>query len=464
MIFRTTLTAVIITALASSVSASILTVGPNGDYSSIQVAIDLAIVAGGENEIRVQAGTYSEHVIVPSAFTAGSLAILGGWDSAFITRSPDAESTTIDGTQTGRPLTFEISGGEVHLDTITFSGGLVGATLPFGGGIQASLTGDAVIRLNNCRIVGNKVDSLGQAWGGGLSAWLAGTSELHITRVFVLDNTVHSASSGGGSGGMYIAASDSSIVEISSAVVDRNKVTTSNLSALIQYGGMAVFGDDASIVTVEDTQVRENSLEGSASVWVSGAKLDGGQSLVVQRCQFVDNQAPLSTSVYQTYIANGRVTDSVVAGGNANGILLGSDEISITATNLTAADAPGVGISLYVGTDSDVTLYNTALFGNAVDLEIFPGSTGSLEMGFNLIGIDPGFVDPAARNYRLGIGSVAENAGTNTPPGGLGLLDCDGGPRIVDGNVDIGAFEGISEIFSDGFESSTTEAWSAVFP
>ncbi len=464
MILRLILVLLLSVVFTPHLGAAVFTVGPNGVYNSLQAAIDAAIGTGGEQEIRVEAGLYQENLNISPPFFGGSIMILGGWNDDFSARSPDAESTVVDGNQTGRPLTLEISGGAVLVDSITFSGGLVDGTLPFGGGIDAWLTGDAIIRVENCRIAENSIVSPSQAWGGGVSVWLQGTSELHLNRVFVLENTADCGSGAGGSGGLYIVASDSSIVTISSASIEGNTVQTSNLSALIQYGGIAVFGDDDSLVTIEDTQVRANSLEGSTNVWVSGAQLSGGQSLVVQRCRFIDNHAPLSDSVYQTFVNHGRLTDSIVAGGNANGLYLGSNNISIEATNLTVADAPGVGVSLNVGTNSSISLFNSAIFGNTVDLEVFPWSTGLLDMNFNLVGSNPGFVDPTNRDYHLLIGSPAENAGTNSPPGDLGPLDCDRGPRIIDSTVDIGAFEGISEVFTDGFESSTTQAWSYISP
>ena len=81
-----------------------------------------------------------------------------------------------------------------------------------------------------------------------------------------------------------------------------------------------------------------------------------------------------------------------------------------------------------------------------------------------MIGVDPLFVNTGLPDYELGIGSPAENAGDNNPPGGLGLLDMGGNPRIVDGTVDIGAYEGIAEIFSDGFETGLATSWSATTP
>ena len=40
----------------------------------------------------------------------------------------------------------------------------------------------------------------------------------------------------------------------------------------------------------------------------------------------------------------------------------------------------------------------------------------------------------------------------------------DGNPRIKDVTVDIGCYEGIAEIFSDGFESGQTTNWTVTSP
>jgi len=463
MILRSIIALLLIAIFTPNLGAAILTVGPSGIYSSLQVAVDAAIVAGGHQEIRVQAGVYYENLSVGPTSFVGTISIVGGWNDDFSVRSLDPGSTVVDGNQSGRPLTVDLSGGSILFDSITFSNGLVQDTSSFGGGVDAWLSGNAVFQMENCRVSQNSVVSPGQAWGGGISARTRGGSELHMNNVSVVDN-VADCVVGGGSGGLYIVASDTSTVVISSAAIERNSVHTENGIAVIQYGGIAVFGDGDSVVVVEDSLVKENKLLGSSSVWASGAQLDGGQSLTVRRCRFIDNSADSSNNVYQTVIRSGLFTDSIVAGGNANGLYIHGNDISVQATNLTIADAPGVGLNLYVGTNSHIAIFNSIAFGNMVDLEISPSSTGFLDMDFNLIGIDPGFVEPAFRDYHLLIGSPAENAGTNSPPGALGPLDCDRGPRIIDSTVDIGAYEGISEVFTDGFESSTTQAWSNVFP
>jgi len=450
--------------IATNLDAAVFTVGQDGTYPLIQDAIDAAIAAGGDdNEIRVQSGTYHEGLSVVAPGLEGVLVVTGGWNSSFSARSTDPRSTVVDGDQTVRPLTLEISSGEVSIETITVANGRARDPDSFGGGVHASLDGDAVLRLENCRVSGNAVVSPGQAWGGGVWVWTRGGSGFRMSNVSVVDN-VSDCFVGGGSGGLYIVASDTSSVIIAGSRIERNTVRTDNGAALIQYGGIAVFGEGDSVVVVEDTLVKDNALRGSSSVWASAAQLDGGRSLTVRRCRFIDNSAELSGNVYQTVIRRGQFSDSVVAGGNANGLYIGGNDLSVQATNLTISDAPGIGLNLYVGANAHIAIFNSISFGNLVDLEISRSSTGILEMDFNLIGVDPGFVEPASRDYHLLIGSPAENAGTNSPPGALGPLDCDRGPRIIDSIVDIGAFEGISEVFTDGFESSTTHAWSQVFP
>ncbi len=97
--------------------------------------------------------------------------------------------------------------------------------------------------------------------------------------------------------------------------------------------------------------------------------------------------------------------------------------------------------------------------------------------GSGVTGSSPGFVDEAAQDYHLASGSGALDSATTLHPDVLPehpldreyvrhLLD---EPRPVDGALDIGAFERCSAacgepIFSDGFESGDTFAWSTTVP
>ena len=108
-----------------------------------------------------------------------------------------------------------------------------------------------------------------------------------------------------------------------------------------------------------------------------------------------------------------------------------------------------------------LTLYNTIAFDNGVD---FSDNGTAVQTGSNLIGVDPLFIDASTLDYHLLPGSPAFDAGDNSPPGGLGSTDFDGRPRIHNGTVDIGIFEGPIIILIDGFESGDTSAWTKTFP
>jgi len=66
------------------------------------------------------------------------------------------------------------------------------------------------------------------------------------------------------------------------------------------------------------------------------------------------------------------------------------------------------------------------------------------------IDTDPMFVDANGGDFRLRYGSPYINAGTNSPPGGLPETDLDGKPRIINGVVDMGAYEFGPDWYVDG--------------
>lgn len=89
----------------------------------------------------------------------------------------------------------------------------------------------------------------------------------------------------------------------------------------------------------------------------------------------------------------------------------------------------------------------------------------------NIIG-DPGFYDPDNGDYHLSASSPAINSGTNETVASSETLDLDGNSRVIDGTIDIGAYErnltalhpadtnGNSEISQDEFDLYN-QAWRA---
>jgi hypothetical protein len=125
------------------------------------------------------------------------------------------------------------------------------------------------------------------------------------------------------------------------------------------------------------------------------------------------------------------------------------------------------GGGMYNDFSSTPTLVNTILWGNdAVDSgdEIFNADTSTPLVSYSLVagcggsgagwqtqlGTDGGnnrdapplFVDGAAGNLRLAAGSPAIDAGNNTAIPASVSMDLDAQPRIQDGTVDMGAYEG----------------------
>ena len=89
-------------------------------------------------------------------------------------------------------------------------------------------------------------------------------------------------------------------------------------------------------------------------------------------------------------------------------------------------------------------------------IEAYHGYTGET-CGADCVVGDPLLVAPASGDYHLEAGSPAIDAGSAT---GAPAVDCDGTPRPQGPGFDIGAFEhGGGSIFTDGFESGDTSAW-----
>lgn len=106
----------------------------------------------------------------------------------------------------------------------------------------------------------------------------------------------------------------------------------------------------------------------------------------------------------------------------------------------------GNSAGVYGGGDSGSTLRNCIVVGNTA-LWDFNYSGGSLDhccttpqppSGSGNISADAGFVDASAGNFRLEVNSPCIDVGSTVV---LNANDLDGNPRILNGTVDLGAFE-----------------------
>lgn len=448
---------------AARAQTTVLTVGPHGTYITIQDAIDVAGI-GAATEIRVERSTYIENLVVGPGLTSGTLTLLGGWDAGFITRDEHPGSTTIDGDAAGPVLVLNLADIDVLIDGFTLRNGL----FPVGGGVSVFGSGSGRVTIRNCHIIGNLATDPATTHGGGLSAGLMGSQELDILDCLIAGNQVVSTSAGPvAGGGILIALFDGTRAAIRRCDIEGNSIASEGGDR--QGGGLRLHASGTAQGEVVDTHSISNRVLGSGTeVFGSGAVISttGMGSWNLERTGWALNQVSGSGSSTQLFLFGLessvlRISDSGVAQGDAGGMYaFAGDTSNLSLINLTVADHPDVGLDLSQAATAVLSLYNSISFGNGTDLS----TLGFVDSGANLIGVDPLFINPDYLDYHLGIGSPAENAGNNSPPGDLGLFDLDGQPRIQDGTVDIGCYEGIAEVFIDGFESGDTTAWSSSQP
>jgi hypothetical protein len=357
------------------------------------------------------------------------------------------------------------------LDGLTFAGGNANAALGqvdprcLGGGVYLD-TG--VLAVTRCTFRGNAAE-----YGAGM---YVRESSLHVSDCRFSANQAFTA------GGLRIWGS--------SAFVSGCEFT-GNFAH--NGGALNIYNSE---VTVAGSAFDDNEGEGG------GAMIVRTGSVVVTGCRFVGNTAQMAGAIMTTYGAEAAFEDClfshsqsnfavgavsatgpttlvncafvrnstgqlggglVVAdsatlvnclfskceGGRGGGVYVGADS---TLVNCTIADSTGSGVMVLDGVTAQLS--NCILWGNShgqiVEDPEEPGAVVVVRNsdvqdgwpGAGNIDADPLFVQPGTDDLRLAFGSPCVNAGRNSavPPGVT--TDLAGNPRIQDGVVDMGAYEG----------------------
>lgn len=451
-LFKTSLLATALLSLVSfSAHAAVFRVGNAGDYTTIQAGVDAALAAGGTNEVRLQAGTYSEHVFVTQS--ANTLAISGGWNATFSARNDDPLATLINASASGRGLMLNLSGtANLTVRSIQIVGGLSDQS---GGGAWVALQNNAFLRLASLRFVFDSVQAHASNFGFGGALYVSATEQAAAIiedSDFLSNSTTNSQGSVSGTG-VFVSVDSSSNVLVQRCIFDGNSATAANGFVANGVGVYGIVRDVAKLSVVE-SRFLANRIVGDGGA--QGAYFDigcgGACQVALTRNVFDGNRG--APGQFQLAVSNFgsannqaivRVDNSVIARGEASGASLSSTTARITAVNLTVAAHPGTGLQL----DGNWALTNSIARNNFSD--VISGTFGISTN--NVIGTtDPLFADAANGNYRLTAASPARNAGTPTPTGGLGLFDLLGEARNNESAPDIGAYEFGDLIFRNRFE------------
>jgi hypothetical protein len=455
MIERIALALVLLPALAAtSARADVLTVGPTGAFARVEDAFAHAVSlpASGTHQIRIAEGLFKTHVVVPPGCCTGkTLVVFGGWNADFSSYRVDPLLTVLDGGADGRILDVpSMTTGTIALLNLTVRNGLVHAPAPhagLGGGIRAALGGNARLVLSFVHVRGNAIQAeaagpthvFPDTRGAGMYVELRDAAVVQVEGSAFDENEVRQVDYGraNASGvGLHLQMVGGSAA-VRSSLFSRNRVGP--LVPSSNGEGLFAHVANAARLTVEDVTFDANGpatgVTGStAAVWTFGSS-GTGTAASIARCRFTRNTGAQQLQVRTLGTRNVVVSDTLVASGRSGGVGATAWGGRIHLTNLTVTAHPRAGIQT-AATSGTVTLHNSVAYGNTPNLGGSPTA-----VGFNLLGVDPLFVDAAAGDYRLSLASPAIDEGTNTPPAGLGPTDADGNPRVANGRVDVGAFE-----------------------
>ncbi len=439
--------ALLLLALAPAAGAATFTVGSGGSYATVQAALDAAVPAGGDNDVRIRPGTFTENLTVTLPSGAGTLRVSGGWNPTFEGRALDPSYTVLDGGGAGKVLTVLANGGAFVLENLTVTHGDASAG---GAGLRLDAKGASQVRISGVRSVANHAAiDIGSPGQVGLNAWVTDAATLTVEDCVVADNEVEVVDplqASISSVGMSVYVDTSAQATLVRNVIARNRGSSSD--GQVTGAGADIAASDDAVVTFSDNRIEDNVANPDPGSTVYGAGLVlqayGNGRITARRNIVLRNGTESDQSGEQLALAasgNGSVLleSSLVAAGTGpwtTGLhLLAFDPgSSVAAVNVTVADNPGPALLRTGSTPSFVG--NSIFAGNNSE----PGDLDPGTDGLNMVGGDPLFADRAAFDYRLTAGSPAIDGGDSSLTL-LGTTDLAGGPRVLGNRVDLGAYE-----------------------
>jgi predicted outer membrane repeat protein len=409
------------------------TINVPGDYPTIQEAIDAAMTG---DTVLVAPGTYAENI----DFLGKDITVKS---------SEGAESTIIDGMESGSVVTFD--------DGETSQAALEGFTITNGsadkGGGICCLNGSSPFISSN--II--KKNRLGEYSKGGAGIYCGHSSPIIKNNKFI-KNTRSYIGHGSG-GGIYCDNADT--------IIENNYFNNNEAGS----AGGGIYGTDSNLIIANNFfQSNKVDHESGGGIFCRDYSGPNDEAVIVNNIFWKNSCFESGGAICCTW--NGLIYNNTIFENTANrggGIsCAGSKVINNTIINNSAWLDGGGGISCFWNTDIRNTILrdNSAEWGPEIYIyhhsnkisfsnvqggqdSVFIESGGELLWGPGMIDADPLFVDPANNDFHLTFNSPCRGSGDNAAPG-LPDHDFEGDPRIWQQACDIGADEFHTHLYYTG--------------
>lgn len=451
-------------------------------------ALHDAAVNGADDVIQIVQGTYTGGFVY-SSDNSSDLTIQGGYTASCASRVADAANTVLDGGSTQRVLglvsTATGAKANFSIDAVTIQNGQTSGTSD-GAGLYVDTTrgdvnlthsiiqnnssaryaGGVYIKdhstLGDVSISGNTLANNTFTHGGGALYIAYGE---HIT---ISGNTITGNSGGTDGGGIWLSSS-------SNISITDNKISGNEASST--GGAIHLYGPKEN-VTVTDNNISNNSDGGGLYIvpWNGDVVQINGNNIIGNSGR--SGGIYIAGNLFQTSIINNVVCKNSTSANQGGGLYIKAHG-QLTLTNNTisqnSAVENGAGLSVeYSANDSQALIHSNIIWGNSASgdgrdiyvnndanndlvyslVELLNNDFDQSATGFfiadptfytridpsNLNNVDPSFVNAAGDDFHLSDSSACINAGNNQAPE-IPPTDRDGQPRIMDGSVDMGAYE-----------------------
>ncbi|HET7087483.1 MAG TPA: choice-of-anchor Q domain-containing protein [Anaerolineae bacterium] len=403
---------------------STLTVCPSCPYTTIDAALQAA--ANGDL-IRVASGAYSERLTITKTVT-----LEGGWNESFTTRAPG--TSVIDAQRAGRVMTV-LGPVSPTIDGFTITGGDATTEISGthqGGGIYIDAGGALLVNniiTNNLATITTSTALSDRGYGGGVYA--AGGSVV-ISASQILSNVA-------GAGGSNTEAYGGGVYAMGAPTLINNLIASNQArigGAPYGYGG----GVYVSNGVVRGNQFISNSASnGGGIATLLNTTFEGNLSRGTKGGNFILETGGVSR-LANNFLLETNCPTGMFPGNSAIQVVNNTIVGCFQGIYVPVGASPPISNNLFYSNTTAIAGEGTPLLdynGFWMNGSDFAVPTSTLTGTHNVFS-NPLFVDPAAGDYHLQVGSPMIDRGTSA---GAPSTDYDGQTRPAGEGVDIGADE-----------------------